>query len=85
MRLALVLCAVAVAGLMPGVASAHVGRTLPVATNFLARVTGSVPGVQAKALDGDQTLWLRAPARRSCRSRGRWASRSSASTRAVSG
>ena len=62
MRLALVLCAVAVAGLMPGVASAHVGRTLPVATNFLARVTGSVSGVQAKALDGDQTLWLRAPA-----------------------
>ena len=62
MKLALVLCAVAVAGLMPGVASAHVGRTLPVATNFLARVTGSVPGVQAKALDGDQTLWLRAPA-----------------------
>ena len=85
MKLALVLSAVAVAGLMPGVASAHVGRTLPVATNFLARITGSVSGVRTTVLDGDQTLWLRAPAARSCRFRGRWASRCSASTRAVSG
>ena len=51
-----------VAGAMPGVASAHVGRTLPVATNFIARVVDTVPGVEAKVVDGDQTLWLRAPA-----------------------
>ena len=62
MRLALVLGVLTVAAVVPGVASAHVGRTLPVATNFTARVTGSVRGLGAKVLDGDQTLWLRAPA-----------------------
>lgn len=62
MRLAIVLGTVAIAAALPGVASAHVGRTLPVATDFVARVTGSVHGVEAKAIDGDQTLWLRAAA-----------------------
>jgi hypothetical protein len=47
---------------MPGVASAHVGRTLPVATDFTARITGGVPGLAAKVVDGDQSLWLRAAA-----------------------
>lgn len=62
MRLALVLGVLTMAAVLPGVASAHVGRTLPVATNFTARITGSVHGLAAKVVDGDQTLWLRAPA-----------------------
>lgn len=48
---------------LPGVASAHVGSTLPVATNFEARIAGfdpPAPGLEAKVVDGDQTLWLRA-------------------------
>jgi hypothetical protein len=60
-RLAIVLGVLTVAAVLPGVASAHVGRTLPVATNFTARITGSVRGIAAKVVDGDQTLWLRAP------------------------
>jgi len=55
---AAVLCALA----FPGAASAHVGRTLPVATNFTARIVTRVPSLDAKAVDGDQTLWLRVPA-----------------------
>jgi hypothetical protein len=61
-RCVLVLGIVLLAGVLPGVASAHVGRTLPVATNFLARITSPVPPLDAKVVDGDQTLWLRAPA-----------------------
>jgi hypothetical protein len=61
-RLVLVLGLLAIAAALPDVASAHVGRTLPVATNFVARLAGSLPGVQAKTVDGDQTLWLRVPA-----------------------
>jgi hypothetical protein len=62
-RLVLVLGLFAVAAAaLPGLASAHVGRTLPVATNFTVRVAGSIPGLQAKVVDGDQTLWLRVPA-----------------------
>ena len=53
---------VGVAAFAPGVASAHVGKTLPVATNFTARIVKPVPGVRAKVVDGDQTLWLRVPA-----------------------
>lgn len=62
MRPALVLAVIVLAGVLPAVASAHVGKTLPVATDFTARVTGSLPGIAARPLDGDQTLWLRAPA-----------------------
>lgn len=50
---------------LPGVASAHVGRTAPVATNFRARIVGFQPpagALDAKVVDGDQTLWLRVPA-----------------------
>jgi hypothetical protein len=61
-RLALVLGVLLLAGVLPGVASAHVGRTLPVATNFLARITAPVPQVETKVVDGDKTLWLRASA-----------------------
>jgi len=57
-RLALVAIVVAVAGVLPSVASAHVGRTPPVATSFTARITGSVPGIRASVVDGDQMLWL---------------------------
>jgi hypothetical protein len=61
-RLLVVTGVVGIAIALPGVASAHVGRTLPVATDFTARITASVPGVTAKVVDGDQSLWLRAPA-----------------------
>ena len=62
MRLAFVLGVVGIAAALPGVASAHVGRTLPVATDFVAHITSSARGVEARAVDGDQTLWLRAAA-----------------------
>lgn len=43
----------------PAAAAAHVGRTVPVATDFVARI-GSVPhGIEARVIDGDQSLWLR--------------------------
>jgi hypothetical protein len=61
-KFAIALVVVAIAAALPGVASAHVGRTLPVATDFVAHVTGSVRGIEARAVDGDQTLWLRAAA-----------------------
>jgi hypothetical protein len=61
-RLAIVLMTVGIAtALVPSVASAHVGKTLPVATNFTARILHSVRGLHAKVVDGDQTLWLRVP------------------------
>jgi len=65
-RLGLVsILAVLAAAALPQIASAHVGATLPVATDFTARITGftpAAPGLAAKVVDGDQTLWLRAPA-----------------------
>jgi hypothetical protein len=62
-RIAIALgCLAAAAGVLPDIASAHVGRTLPVATNFTARILRPVPGLRARVLDGDQTLWLAAPA-----------------------
>ena len=42
----------------PAVASAH-GRTAPVATNFVARIT-AYDGITAKVVDGDQKLWVHA-------------------------
>jgi len=54
---------VAIAALAaPNVAFAHAGKTPPVATNFTARITHPVPGIQTKPVDGDQTLWLNAGA-----------------------
>jgi hypothetical protein len=44
----------------PGVALAHVGKGAPVATDFTARISGAVPGVRARVVDGDQMLWLAA-------------------------
>ena len=50
----------ATAGL-PGTAAAH-GPVAPVALDYLARVS-RVPGaLEAKVVDGDQRMWLRAPA-----------------------
>ena len=52
--------ALATGGVFPGLAEAH-GPVAPVALDYLARV-GSVPaGLEAKVVDGDQRMWLRAP------------------------
>ena len=45
----------------PGVASAHAGKTPPIATNYTARITHAVPGIHTKPVDRDQTLWLLSP------------------------
>lgn len=45
---------------MPATASAHVGRVAPAATNDLARITSLPRGLEARVVDGDQALWLRA-------------------------
>lgn len=42
----------------PAAASAH-GRSAPVATNFVARITAH-DGIAAKIVDGDQKLWVHA-------------------------
>jgi len=54
--------ALAAAGLLPGRAAAHAGRTAPAATSFLARISSAPAGIEAKVVDGDQRLWLRVPA-----------------------
>jgi hypothetical protein len=46
--------------LLPSSASAHVGRVAPAATNYLARISSVPPGLEARIVDGDQALWLRA-------------------------
>ena len=43
---------------LPSSAFAHVGKTPPVATDFHARITQPVRGIETKVVDGDQTLWL---------------------------
>ncbi len=43
---------------LPGGAAAHVGRTIPVATAYVARITSLPAGIRAKVIDGDQSLWL---------------------------
>jgi hypothetical protein len=52
--------ALAAAALLPGRASAHAGRIAPAATSFLARISSVPAGIEAKVVDGDQRLWLRA-------------------------
>jgi hypothetical protein len=61
-KLALVAALLVIPAAFPSLASAHVGRTLPVATSFTARITGPLLGLRADVVDGDQTLWLQAPA-----------------------
>ena len=60
----LILLALLAAGLAPGRASAHAGVSAPAATSYLARITAVPAGLDAKAVDGDQRLWLRVPASR---------------------
>jgi hypothetical protein len=43
--------------LAPASAAAH-GPVAPIASSYLARVSGAPPGVQAKVVDGDQRMWL---------------------------
>jgi hypothetical protein len=58
---ALVLAAVlAAGGGLPGSASAH-GPVAPIALDYLARVRSLPEGLDAKVVDGDQRMWLRAP------------------------
>jgi hypothetical protein len=47
-------------GAFPGSASAH-GPVAPVALDYLARVRALPAGLDAKVVDGDQRMWLRAP------------------------
>ncbi len=44
----------------PAVAWAH-GPVAPLASSYLARVTGEPPGLDAKVVDGDLRMWLRVP------------------------
>jgi hypothetical protein len=44
----------------PALANAH-GPVAPVATSYLAKVTGLPRGLEAKVIDGDQRMWLRVP------------------------
>jgi hypothetical protein len=48
------------AGVIPSTASAHVGKTPPAATDYLARVTSIPAGLEARIVDGDQAIWMRA-------------------------
>jgi hypothetical protein len=50
--------ALAAAGLFAGRASAHAGLTAPAATSYLARISQTPRGLEAKVVDGDQRLWL---------------------------
>lgn len=49
--------------LRPSSALAHAGLTAPAATSYLAKIARVPPGVEAKVVDGDQQLWLRADPR----------------------
>ena len=48
------------AGVAPDLARAH-GPVAPVALDYLARVRSLPAGLDAKVVDGDQRMWLRAP------------------------
>jgi hypothetical protein len=48
------------AALLPSTASAHVGRTPPAATDYLARISSLPAGLEARIVDGDQAIWMRA-------------------------
>ncbi len=49
--------ALAVSGALPCAAQAH-GPVAPIASKYLARVTGVPTGLEAKVIDGDQRMWL---------------------------
>lgn len=63
MVLALAALVVVAAALWPGAAQAH-GPIAPIASDYLARVSQLPAGLRAEVIDGDQRLWLRAPAGR---------------------
>ncbi len=52
--------AVFAAVLLPATAYAHVGRTPPAATDYLARISSLPSGLEARIVDGDQAIWMRA-------------------------
>ena len=52
--------ALAAAALLPGRASAHAGLTPPAATSFRAKLSSVPAGIDARIVDGDQRLWVRA-------------------------
>ncbi len=58
MRAAGIAAVVLAAFCLPAGAAAHVGRTIPVATDYVARITSLPAGIRAKVIDGDQSLWL---------------------------
>lgn len=62
LRTALLVAMVLVGALaaLPPAAEAH-GPIAPVASHYLARVTSAPPGLDAKVVDGDLRMWLRAP------------------------
>jgi hypothetical protein len=57
--LAGVVAVLAAIGGLPSAAYAH-GPVDPIASSYLARVASVPPGLEAKVVDGDQRLWLRA-------------------------
>jgi hypothetical protein len=60
-RAALALAAAFLAAvLLPSTASAHVGRVPQAATDYLARISSIPPGLEARVVDGDQAIWMRA-------------------------
>ena len=60
-RVRTIAIALVATGLFPASAQAH-GPVAPVALDYLARVSSLPRGLEAKAVDGDQRLWLRVPA-----------------------
>jgi hypothetical protein len=62
--LAFVLATVLAAGAFPAAAEAH-GPVAPVALDYLARVDRPPGGLVAKAVDGDQRMWLQVPSNES--------------------
>jgi len=53
------LCALLAMAAAPGVAQAH-GPVAPVASSYLAKITSVPARLDAKVVDGDQLMWLRA-------------------------
>ncbi len=58
--LAVVLAAFAALNALPAAAQAH-GPTIPIATDYIARIEQAPAGLQAQVLDCDLTMWMRAP------------------------
>ena len=56
--LVIVLTAVVLSGLFAAAAAAH-GPIAPIASGYLARVSQTPAGLDAKVIDGDQRMWLR--------------------------